>query len=140
MNNVSDPKQTTNFREANLPFKPHIGADEILYGGASLANLSQFVGRSSTFQGIGMAGRAVAGGVAGLELWNQDLPFLRTALEHGSTSEKVSAIADVSADALMVGSQLMNFVPKMRAISPAVSLAGSLLKVGNGVAAFRSYS
>lgn len=140
MDKVSEPKQTTTYKQSDIPFKPHFGLDEATYGLTSTLNMSQMLGKSSAFRHLGGAGRGIAAGYSAFEFWNQDLPFLRTALDHGSTREKVSAIADVSGDALMMGGAVSSFIPKLRPLAPAISLAGSLLKFGNGVAAFRTYS
>ncbi len=140
MDKVSAPKQTTNYRQSDIPFKPHFGFDEGAYAIASTLNISQMLSKSPMFQRLGGVGQGAAAGYAGLELWNQDLPFLRTAIDHGSTREKVSAIADVTGDALMIGGAVSNFVPRLRSLAPAISLTGSLLKLGNGATAFRTYS
>jgi hypothetical protein len=46
----------------------------------------------------------------------------------------------VSAGAMMIGGVALRVVPKLRAVAPAISLAGSLVRLGNGAAAFRTYS
>ncbi len=140
MDKVSAPKQTTNYRQSDIPFKPHFGFDEGIYALASTMNASQMFGKSIGLRRLGTAGQGLAAGWSAVELWNQDLPFLRTAIDHGTTREKVSAIADVTGDALMIGGAVSSFVPRLRPLAPAISLAGSLLKLGNGVAAFRTYS
>lgn len=140
MDKVSDPKQTTTYKQSDIPFKLHFGLDEAAYGLSSTLTISQMLGKSQLFQRLGSIGRGAAAGYSAVELWNQDLPFLRSSLDHGSTREKVSAIAEVTGDALVIGGAVSSFVPKLRPLAPAISLAGSLLKVGNGVAAFRTYS
>ncbi|CAN5294916.1 hypothetical protein BH10CYA1_BH10CYA1_28730 [soil metagenome] len=140
MDKVSEPKQSTNYKQSDVPFKLHFGIDEGAYALTSALSISQMLGKSAGFQRLGGVGQSIAAGWSATELWNQDLPFLRTAFDHGTTREKVSAIASVGGDVLLIGGAVSNFIPKLRTIAPAVSLAGSLLKLGNGAAAFRTYS
>jgi S1-C subfamily serine protease len=140
MDKVSTPVQTTSYRPTDVPFAPHIGYDEMTYSATSAMLAGQMLTKSRLFMGLGSAGIGANAALGAAELVRQDLPFLHTAMQNGTTREKVSAWADVSADAMMIGGFAMTVVPKLRAIAPAVSLAGSLVRLGNGVAAFRSYS
>jgi S1-C subfamily serine protease len=140
MDKVSAPKQTTSFKQSDIPFKLHFGPDDYAYSTVAALNLTSMITRSPVLQAMGSAGRGLAGGIATYDLFSADLPFAQNAFENGSTREKVSAVAEVGADALMMGGTILTFVPKFRVAAPALSLAGSLLKTGNSVAAFRSYS
>jgi S1-C subfamily serine protease len=140
MDKVSAPRQANAYKQSDIPFKLHLGADQYIYSTASALTLSSMLSRTPILQSMGFAARGFSGTLAGYELWSEDLPFLANAFEHGSTREKVSAVAEAGADALMVSGAILTVMPKFRAAAPAVSLAGSLLKAGNGIAAFRSYS
>lgn len=139
MNKVSAPKQTTEYKLSDLPFKPHYSFSQVPYAASAALTASSMLRQSSILEGLGAGARGAAAGLAGVELWTQDLPFLENAVEHGSTRERVSAATEVGADALLIGGTLLTIVPKYRSFAPAVSMAGSLLKVGNSVAAYRSY-
>jgi CBS domain-containing protein len=140
MDKVSAPVQTTSHRPTDVPFAPHFSYDEMTYSATSALIAGQMLTKSRLYTGLGSAAIGANAAMATVELLRQDLPFLHTAMQTGTTREKVSAWADVSADAMMIGGVALRVVPKLRAVAPAISLAGSLVRLGNGAAAFRTYS
>lgn len=139
MDKVAAPKQTTSVKQSDIPSKLHFGPDEVYYSAVSAVNLTSMATNAPLVRGVGIGTRLIAAPFAGLQLVNQDLPFFENAFANGTTREKVSAAAEVGGDALLIGGSLMTIVPRFRAAAPAVSLAGSMLKLGNGMAAFRTY-
>ncbi len=139
MDKVAPPVQSTTYRPSDLPFALHFGLEETSLTASSALIGAQLLRNSRAFRLGGTAGSFWNAGIASTALVQQDLPFLHSALAQGTTREKVSAIADVSGDALMIGGAAMSFVPRLRPAAPVVSLAGSLVKLGNGVGSFRTY-
>ena len=138
MDKVSYPKQTTNYKPSDVPFKLNLGHDQAVYGVSSLLTATQFLNRGK----LGLtsaAGQGIGAVLAVSEFSQQDLPFLHVAFDHGTMREKISAVAEVGADGLLIGGVALRLVPRLRSIAPAVSLAGSLVKFGNGAAALRNY-
>lgn len=140
MSKVAAPRQTTEYKLGDLPFRPHFSSSQLPYAASAALTASNMMFHSRILEGVGVGARGATAVLAGVELWKQDLPFLENAIEHGSTRERVSATTEVAADVLMIGGTVITIVPRYRSFAPAMSMAGSLLKVGNSVAAYRSYS
>lgn len=125
---------------SDIPSKVHFGSSTPELGIQS-AVLALTLRNSSNIWAARAGGLTsiIAGQIGAHELIKQDWPFLQTALESGSTREKVSASIDVGADALMIGGAVAAFAPSFRKAAMAISLTGTVLKLGNDLAAYRRF-
>jgi hypothetical protein len=91
---------------------------------------------------LGGVARGVGLFLGASNLISTDFGFLSASLSHGTGLEKLDAGIDVGSDLMLVGGGVASFIPdpEVRTIATAVQLAGGLLRLGNDLGAFRSYS
>lgn len=116
-------------------------ASALQFEGRALKHMAAAAMATRTMVGPGglpsRAGRALVGAYALFEFSATDLPFLVSAMKHGTTAEKVSASIDAGSDLAMWTGMVAANVPRFRVIGSAVTLLGAAGKIGNHMLADR---
>ena len=118
----------------DIPYKLHFSGQTFTLGATSGA-----LALSLKYPGIAPITGLVSGITGTSDLFNSDLPFLKTAFSHGSSREKWSALTDVGTDALMIGGAALSFTP-WRTAGTILGLTGALIKTGDNLSSYRRYT
>jgi hypothetical protein len=133
--------------QPNRPDEPSAFPSSVHFGSGTLISGLDDAGLALALKGgslmrLGGVARGVGLFLGASNLISTDFGFLSASLSHGTGLEKLDAGIDVGSDLMLVGGGVASFIPdpEVRTIATAVQLAGGLLRLGNDLGAFRSYS
>ncbi len=132
------------WRDLVIPSRLHFGKSECVPAisasllGAGLAR-GWLMGKGAGPTAVRTAGNFGLLAFGGFQAVGNDLPFLKSALQAGTTAEKVAAGINVAGDLLMVGGGLASFIPPFRKAASVVQILGASMRIGNGLLAERKY-
>lgn len=124
-----------------IPSSLHLGMGTLEYGGLSAYRgfgLLKDLQSVSNGARPSMAGGLITAAIGGLHM-PDDFSYLKSAMNTGSTAEKVDAGIDVGTDAMMLSGTLGLINPDWRVALGAVQLAGVGIKLVNDLMSNRRY-